>query len=71
MSELDPRTLGAISQIARGLDRVGDTLVSPNVLDSNMEPANLVDVIDRHARAVFALAEAIENLAAATRGDND
>lgn len=29
-----------------------DTLISPNVADSNWEPANLVDVLDAIARAI-------------------
>ncbi len=33
---------------------------SPNVADSNLEPANLVDVLDRLARAIARLADVIE-----------
>jgi hypothetical protein len=38
--------------------------VSPNVADNNLEPANIVDVLDKLARAGFALAESIDRLAA-------
>jgi len=37
-----------------------DTLVSPNVADSNFEPANVVDALDKIACAIFRLAEVIE-----------
>lgn len=33
-------------------DAIRDTLTSPNVSDRNMEPANLVDVLDDIARAI-------------------
>ena len=33
--------------------------ISPNVSDSNMEPANLVDVMDRAARNLAKIAQAI------------
>ena len=35
---------------------LADVLISPNVSDSRMEPANLVDVGDRIASALWALA---------------
>lgn len=44
-----------------------ETLISPNVADSNMEPANVVDVVNNVARGCFAIAKAIDNLAAAIR----
>lgn len=34
-------------------------LISPNVSDSNLEPANVVDVINRLASSIFELARAI------------
>ncbi len=37
------------------------TLSSPNVADSNLEPANIVDVLDKLSVAIGKLAEAIEN----------
>lgn len=40
-------------------DAIVRTLESPNVNDSNLEPANVVDVVDRLARATFAVAKAI------------
>ena len=39
-------------------------LTSPNVLDSNHEPANLVDVADDMARALFAISVSIDTHAA-------
>ena len=50
-------TTDPISQVAKALKSV---FISPNVADSNLEPANIVDVLDRLARAIFALADAIE-----------
>jgi len=38
-----------------------DLFQSPNVSDSNWEPANLVDAIDRCADGLFAIAEAIKS----------
>jgi hypothetical protein len=35
-------------------DALRDTLISPNVSDSNMEDANIVDVVDRLGRRVVA-----------------
>jgi hypothetical protein len=42
-------------------DGLRAVFVSPNVPDSNLEPANLVDVVDRLANGLFAVANAIEN----------
>jgi len=42
--------------IIEGLERC---FVSPNVADSNLEPANVVDVIDRAARNMHRIAHAI------------
>lgn len=36
------------------------TLISPAVADHNLEPANVVDVLDRLADAILKLASAIE-----------
>ena len=44
---------------------VWGTLQSPNVCDSNLEPANVVDAIDRLASGAFAIATAIKELAQA------
>ena len=41
------------------------TLISPNVSDSNLEAANVVDVIDKLACAGFEIAAAIDRLALA------
>ncbi len=38
---------------------IRDTFQSPNVCDSNMEPANLVDVVDRLAGAMRLAAHSI------------
>jgi hypothetical protein len=37
-----------------------ETLISPNECDSNLEPANLVDGLFAIARALMAVAKAIE-----------
>jgi hypothetical protein len=42
--------------IAESLDRC---FISPNVADSNLEPANLVDVMDRAAYSMKRIADAI------------
>jgi hypothetical protein len=60
-------------------DAIREALISPNVFDSNGEPANLVDVIHRQARNIQAAGEwigsgldqvaaAIHDLADAIRG---
>lgn len=49
-----------IGYVARALVRVFE---SPNVLDSNLEAANLVDVIDRLSAAVGQLAKSVSDLA--------
>jgi len=43
-------------EIVEGLERC---FISPNVVDRNMEPANVVDVIDRAARNLNLIAHAI------------
>jgi hypothetical protein len=52
-------------------DALRATLISPNVADSNAEPANVVDAIDLSGRRIggglFAVAKAIGDLAAAVR----
>jgi hypothetical protein len=45
------------SEIARAIQ---SCLISPNVCDSNLEPANVVDVIDRLASCVRYVGYAIE-----------
>lgn len=46
-----------------GLEGIANAILqvleSPNVADSNMEPANVVDAIDNVARGLFAVANAI------------
>jgi hypothetical protein len=42
-----------------------DCLISPNVADRNLEPANVVDVIDRVADAIDALSRGTHRIAAA------
>ncbi len=48
---------------------ITDCLISPNVPDSNFEPANVVDVLQRVANGLGAIAEAIEAHTAATTGE--
>ena len=43
-------------------DAVRETLISPNVADSNLEPANVVDVIANGANGLFSIAEALQRL---------
>jgi hypothetical protein len=50
-------------RIADAIDR---TFSSPNVSDSNGEPANVVDVLDDIARAIFSLAQAVREHTAST-----
>lgn len=54
---------GAVSTTTKKTNAVAEalreTLISPNVADANLEPANLVDVINRLASAIFYLANAI------------
>ena len=40
-------------------DKIERCFISPNVSDSNLEPANVVDVIDRAARNLDRIAHAI------------
>jgi hypothetical protein len=47
-----------------------DVFVSPNVADSNLEPANVVDVIDKLAHRVKQVANAITPPDAAPGRDN-
>lgn len=48
---------------AEAVDGISDSLravlVSPNVADSNMEAANIVDVVDKLARSTRRIADAI------------
>ena len=44
-------------------EAISANFTSPNVSDSNFEPANVVDALDRLASAGFAIARAIERLA--------
>ena len=43
-------------------DALRATLISPNVADSNMEPANAVDVLQNIADAINGLARAVQRL---------
>jgi len=52
----------ANSKVAQALR---DTFISPNELDRNLEPANVVDGLSAIARAVNRLAAAVERLAGA------
>lgn len=44
-------------------DALRYTLSSPNVSDSNLEPANVVDVLDKISLAILHHASAVEQLA--------
>lgn len=44
---------------------IAERLHSPNVVDANLEPANLVDVLHRQTQAQHRIAEAIDRLAVA------
>jgi hypothetical protein len=37
-----------------------EALISPNVSDSNMEPANIVDALDKIGNALWAIAKALQ-----------
>lgn len=56
--------MSANSEIAQAIT---DVLISPNVPDANLEPANLVDTTQRIATAIFELAGAVSELAEAQR----
>jgi hypothetical protein len=43
------------------------TLISPNVPDSNFEPANVVDALAQIAKSGFAVAAALKEIAQAFR----
>jgi hypothetical protein len=47
-----------------------EVLISPNVVDSNFEAANLVDTTDRIASALWAIAQALHRIAD-TMGQDD
>ena len=49
---------GSFQSIANALTH---TLVSPNVMDSNLEPANVVDVLFAISQAINRLAKAVES----------
>ncbi len=54
--------------MAREIGRaLAEVLISPNVADRNLEPANLVDTTDRIGTALFAVAEALKDVASAIR----
>ncbi len=39
-----------------------ETFISPNVSDSNMEAANIVDAVDNGSRALWSVARSLERL---------
>ena len=63
-----PTEIGEIAEMLT--EAIRASLISPNVPDSNLEPANLVDTTDRIGRALFDVAGAIRELAQATRGED-
>jgi hypothetical protein len=52
----------ATDRIAEALQTIASNTWSPNVSDSNLEPANLVDVLDKIATGTHAIARAIDRL---------
>lgn len=54
----------AVYAIEKLANAMNSNLQSPNVLDSNMEPANIVDVLDQISRNLNRIADAISILAA-------
>ena len=60
-----PTEMGEVGEMLA--EAIRASLISPNVPDSNLEPANLVDTTNRIARALFDVAGAIRELADATR----
>jgi hypothetical protein len=55
---------GEVSEIVRA---ISEAFISPNVQDSNLEPANLVDTTQRIGTALFYVGDAVRELARATR----
>jgi len=49
------------------VNQMYNCFISPNVSDANFEAANLVDVVDDVANALFQIAKAIDGLAEAVR----
>lgn len=49
-------------ELIEGIWAIAARMASPNVCDSNLEPANLVDTTDRIASGLFAIAKAINGL---------
>jgi hypothetical protein len=49
------------------VNQMYNCFISPNVSDANFEAANLVDVVDDVAKALFQIAKAIDGLAEAVR----
>jgi hypothetical protein len=45
-----------------------ECFISPNVSDSNLEPANIVDVIENLSRGIHRIADALDRIAAAMIG---
>jgi len=57
-------TNGKVGDIGQA---IREALISPNVPDSNLESANLVDTTQRIGTAIFELAGAVSELAEAQR----
>jgi len=57
-----------VNAIAQALEY---TLSSPNVADLNMEPANVVDMLDKISLAIVRHAKAVEKLADAIGNQNE
>lgn len=55
-------TTGPLAQIA---EAITSTLSSPNVADANLEPANLIDVLDDCSASLSAIATGLHAVAKA------
>ena len=49
-------------EIKEGLEQIANNLRSPYVEDANLEPSNVVDVLDDCAHALYSIAHAIRGL---------
>lgn len=62
-------------ELAESVDGIANairqTLISPNVMDSNFEDANIVDVLSDVANGLCRIAKAIEKHAEATAKANE
>ena len=59
-----------IESITNALNKIGDNLMSPNVIasDSNFEAANVVDTLNKMANGLFEIAKEIRRASQASQG---